>query len=70
MFPIFKKTLCDVINREMSRDTSEDFLVLKEVKQFNRVSTFINREKRFLEIFAGGLLRINNQALSCLRSRI
>ena len=70
MFPIFKKTLCDVINREMSRDTSEDFLVLKEVKQFNRVSTFINREKRFLEIFAGGLLRINNQALSYLRSRI
>ena len=33
---------------------------------FNRVSTFINREKRFLKIFAGGLLRINNQALSCL----
>ena len=50
MFPIFKKTLCDVINREMSRDTKEDFLVLKEVKQFmqwisfNRVSSFINRE--------------------------
>ena len=33
MFPIFKKMLCDVINREMSRDTLEDFHVLKEVRQ-------------------------------------
>ena len=34
MFPIFKNKLCDVINQGMSRDTYEDFRLVKKVRQF------------------------------------
>ena len=63
MFPISKDTFRDIINRDMSRDTKDKFLVVKQVNYF--LVKIYNEDKAFymqkLEALSNlcGVRRIN-----------